>query len=89
MTKAKPIAFKAEIKQLLNILIHSLYTEQEIFLRKARSKGIVFFVIRPDGVDSFNTYYEIIQTYNRTATRRIDAGYEPVDSDWEINYPKN
>ena len=31
MTDNQPIAFKAEIKQLLDILIHSLYTDREIF----------------------------------------------------------
>ena len=39
MAKSKPIAFKAEIKQLLNILIHSLYTEREIFLRELISNA--------------------------------------------------
>ena len=39
MAKTKPIAFKAEIKQLLNILIHSLYTEREIFLRELVSNA--------------------------------------------------
>lgn len=34
-----PIEFKAEIQQLLNILIHSLYTEQEIFLRELLSNA--------------------------------------------------
>ncbi|MGD9091985.1 MAG: molecular chaperone HtpG [Anaerolineales bacterium] len=33
------IAFKAETKQLLNILIHSLYTEREIFLRELVSNA--------------------------------------------------
>ena len=33
------IAFRAEIKQLLNILVHSLYTEQEIFLRELISNA--------------------------------------------------
>jgi molecular chaperone HtpG len=35
----KPIPFKAETRQLLNILIHSLYTEREIFLRELISNA--------------------------------------------------
>ncbi len=35
----EPIAFKAEIRQLLDILIHSLYTEREIFLRELISNA--------------------------------------------------
>jgi len=34
-----PVPFKAETKQLLNILIHSLYTEREIFLRELVSNA--------------------------------------------------
>jgi molecular chaperone HtpG len=34
-----PIAFQAEIKQLLNILVHSLYTKREIFLRELLSNA--------------------------------------------------
>jgi molecular chaperone HtpG len=36
---AAPINFKAETRQLLNILIHSLYTEREIFLRELISNA--------------------------------------------------
>lgn len=35
----QPVPFKAETKQLLNILIHSLYTEREIFLRELVSNA--------------------------------------------------
>jgi len=36
---ANPIPFKAETRQLLDILIHSLYTEREIFLRELLSNA--------------------------------------------------
>ena len=34
-----PIAFQTEIKQLLNILVHSLYTKKEIFVRELLSNA--------------------------------------------------
>ncbi len=36
---AQAFEFKAEIQQLLNILVHSLYTEREIFLRELLSNA--------------------------------------------------
>lgn len=39
MAAAEQFAFKAEIQQLLNILVHSLYTEREIFLRELISNA--------------------------------------------------
>jgi len=38
-TPQPPISFKAETRQLLDILIHSLYTEREIFLRELISNA--------------------------------------------------
>jgi molecular chaperone HtpG len=37
--QAAPIAFRAEVKQLLHILAHSLYTDREIFLRELISNA--------------------------------------------------
>ena len=39
INEGQPIPFKAETKQLLDILIHSLYTEREIFLRELISNA--------------------------------------------------
>ena len=38
-TNPQEISFKAETRQLLNILIHSLYTEREVFLRELISNA--------------------------------------------------
>ena len=38
-TAPAPIPFKAETRQLLDILVHSLYTEREIFLRELISNA--------------------------------------------------
>ena len=34
-----PVPFRAEVRQLLNILAHSLYTDREIFLRELISNA--------------------------------------------------
>ena len=38
-TKSKKFHFKAEVKQLLDILVHSLYTSRDIFLRELISNS--------------------------------------------------
>ncbi len=39
MTQAQSYEFKAEVKQLLDILVHSLYTRKEVFLRELISNA--------------------------------------------------
>ena len=36
-TAAHTMPFKTELKQLLDLIIHSLYTKKEIFLRDRKS----------------------------------------------------
>lgn len=38
-TPTTPVAFRAEVRQLLDILAHSLYTDREIFLRELISNA--------------------------------------------------
>lgn len=52
---AQPMIFKAETRQLLNILIHSLYTEREIFLRELISNA-------SDALTRIN--YEMLTNHN-------------------------
>lgn len=75
MSENQPIAFKAEIKQLLNILIHSLYTEREIFLRELISNA-------SDAL----TQFQFVALTNREV-HDLDAGLQiriQVDEDEKI-----
>ncbi|MBK8021680.1 MAG: molecular chaperone HtpG [Chloroflexi bacterium] len=60
---SEQFAFKAEIQQLLNILIHSLYTDREIFLRELISNAS----------DALNR----AQFESLTNANMVDAGVEP------------
>ena len=54
-TDAQSFSFKAETKQLLNILIHSLYKDQEVFLRELLSNA-------SDALNRF--HYEMLTNQN-------------------------
>lgn len=62
-SKSEQLQFKAETKQLLNILIHSLYTEREIFLREIISNA-------SDAIARLN--FELL-----TNKELVDAGTDP------------
>src|SRR5579871_3240742 len=75
-------AFKAEIQQLLNILIHSLYTDREIFLRELVSNASDALnrlqfeqLTNPNVVDPDAELYIEIKPDDATATLTIsDTG---------------
>ena len=62
-------------------------SEQQRLLKIAREKGMVFFLIRPDGYRSFSSYREVIQEANATAIGQpITIGFEPVDAESKLKY---
>lgn len=63
--------------------------DQIRLLELARQKGLVFFLIRPDGVQVFREYRRIVETASATeAGKTIDVGFEAVDADWQLSYEK-
>lgn len=66
------LEFKAEIRQLLDILVHSLYTEREIFLRELISNAS----------DALSRVQFEMLTNRRcwTPTRRCRSGWRRIKS---------
>lgn len=63
-------------------------TEQRTLLSLARKTGYVVFLVRPDGLESFRRYRQVVVSQNNATEAAIDLGYEPVDSDWVLTYGK-
>jgi molecular chaperone HtpG len=90
---AQTHAFKAEIKQLLDILVHSLYTEREIFLRELISNAsdalhrVQFEQLTNDQVRDANAELHIrITTDEEVGTLTIsDTGIGMTAADMETN----
>lgn len=61
---------------------------RRLFMEHVRKTGYVVFLIRPDGFTAFERYRDFVETYNDTSTVPIDYGYEPLDADWRLVYPK-
>ncbi|MBI4602190.1 MAG: hypothetical protein HY721_09540 [Planctomycetes bacterium] len=60
---------------------------KEAFLKAARERGYVLFLVRPDGFKAFDRYREILEEHNARSRALVDLGYEPVDAAWQLAYP--
>ncbi len=72
-TAPQTLEFKTELKQLLDLIIHSLYTKKEIFLRELVSNGadaidkVRFQALTDPSVAEGNTDWKIKLTADETA----------------------
>ena len=62
--------------------------DQRAFLSVVRKTRYVVFLIRPDGFESFRRYRSLVASKNRLLSNPIDIGFEPVNGDWVLTYPK-
>lgn len=61
--------------------------DKETFRQAAGESGYVVFMVRPDGLGTFQHYRAIIEEANGSRTSKIEMGYEPVDAAWQLVYP--
>lgn len=85
--------FKAESKQLLNLMIHSIYTHKEIFLRELISNASdaidkIYYKALMDESISFNSadyYIKLIPSKTSRTLRIIDMGIGMTKEELEDN----
>ena len=63
--------------------------DQKDTVGEGRSEGLVFFLVRPDGFETFLRYHGVVENHNATVRKRIDIGYEPADANWTLLYPED
>ncbi len=72
-TDKETLGFQAEVKQLLDLMIHSLYSNKEIFLRELISNAsdaidrLRFAMLSDESLGENNTDFTIHVTYDKTA----------------------
>jgi molecular chaperone HtpG len=72
-TDKETLGFQAEVKQLLDIMIHSLYSNKEIFLRELISNAsdaidrLRFAMLSDESLGEDNTEFAIYVTYDKQA----------------------
>ncbi len=69
MVKKKSYVFQSEVKQLLNLMIHSLYSNKEIFLRELISNS-------SDAIDRLKFYYLTSKDINKVDNYHIRISIE-------------
>ena len=80
MGNAKKVEFQAEVKQLLDIVIHSLYSQKEIFLRELISNASDaldkrrFLSLSDANIDSENAYIKLIPNSEAKTLTIVDTG---------------
>jgi hypothetical protein len=63
--------------------------DQQKFLQLATRTGYTLFLVRPSGFASFHRFRDLVAAKANTSRTRIDYGYEPVNEDWNLIYPKD
>jgi len=59
--------------------------EQDLLRKHLRERGAAFFLVRPDGSDTFELYRRIVQGFSTdTSFGRLPIGYEPVPGNARI-----
>ena len=80
MGNSKKVEFQAEVKQLLDIVIHSLYSQKEIFLRELISNASDaldkrrFISLSDSNVSNDNAYIKLVPDAEARTLTLIDSG---------------
>src|SRR5579863_7919902 len=73
MSNKKTLSFQTEVKQLLNLMIHSLYSNKEIFLRELISNAadavdkLRFLAVSDPSIYEGDSDLEVKVTYDKNA----------------------